>query len=301
MYFDNFPSILYPVTSDQIQQAKDLLVRVGFSETTKEQAATFSDYFVEEGQTPERIAYEVYGDPQYYWVVLLINSIIDPQYSFPLRSRSLEDYINKKYPTNTFFLTPVGEEGSYYSLTNTDKVNFREGDTVTSYLGYLQYGDVGAFKKLGTIRKVLPNLSAIQMWYYEGIFREGDTLVRGYDGEIKATIKRIVSSKEALHHFEYGGKVLNPLATPPDDRNNQVPLGMTGAGFPDPVQYSQTLLYNYINDNDDPYAEYINVGQYVVSNRDYEFAQNEKKRRIKLLRPELLENATRELRNILRS
>lgn len=290
MYFDNFPNILYPVTSDQIQQAKDLLIRVGFSETTKDQAATFSDYFVEEGQTPERIAYEVYGDPQYYWVVLLINSILDPQYSFPLRTRSLEDYIDKKYPTNTFFLEPVDSPGSFYNVTESDRINFREGDTVTSYLGYLQYGDVGAFKKLGTIRRFLPNYSAVQMWYYDGIFRQGDILVRGYDGEIRATITKIVSSKDCLHHFSNEGKTLNPLATPPDDQNNQVAIGMTGDGFLEPVQYSQTLLHNYIYDNET---------NYVVSNRDYEFEENDKKRRIKLLRPELLENTTRELRRIL--
>lgn len=291
MYFTNYPNILYPVTSDQVQQAKDLLIRLGFSETNKNQLATYSDYVIEEGQTPERISYEVYGDPQYYWVILLINDMLDPLYSFPMRTRSLEDYVNKKYPSNTFFIGP--EDGSVGPFTGGDvSLYFREGDTVTTYIGTLLYEDSGILRKLANVRRYLPQLSALQMWYYTGNFREGDILVRGYEGEIRATIVKIVKSADAVHYFKNEGKVLNPYGTPPDDNNNQVPIGMTGDGFPEPVQFNQTILHNYMYDDNT---------NYVVTNRDYEFELNERKRKIKLLRPELIENISRELRNILRS
>ena len=104
MYFNNFPNIQYPLSSDQIQQAKDLLVRLGISETSKRQTETLADYIIEEGQTPERIALEVYGSVDYNWVIMLMNDLLDPQYDFPMRSRTLDDYIAKKYPNDTFFL-----------------------------------------------------------------------------------------------------------------------------------------------------------------------------------------------------
>ena len=133
MYFKDFPNILYPVRSDQLQQAKDLLIRLGFSQSNKDQSSTYTDYIVEEGQTPENISQQVYGDTQYHWVILLINDLLDPQYSFPLRSRSLEDYIDKKYPTNTFFIAP--EDGVVGPFTGEEDSNtFREGDTVTTYI-----------------------------------------------------------------------------------------------------------------------------------------------------------------------
>lgn len=291
MYFKDFPNILYPVRSDQLQQAKDLLIRLGFSQSNKDQSSTYTDYIVEEGQTPENISQQVYGDTQYHWVILLINDLLDPQYSFPLRSRSLEDYIDKKYPTNTFFIAP--EDGVVGPFTGEEDSNtFREGDTVTTYIRTLVYGDQGVGRKLGTIRRFIPQLSAIQMWYYEGVFKTGDILVRGYDGELRASIVKIVNSKDAVHHFSSEGKILNPYATPPSGDGVQVPIGSTGEGFTEPVIFEQTILHNYIFDNNT---------DYVVSNRDYEFSVNETKRRIKLLRPELIENTTRELKAILRS
>ena len=66
--------------------------------------------------TPEQVALEVYGDQQYFWVVLLFNDLMDPQYRFPLRTRSLDDFISKKYPSKTLYLSP---EGVTQEFTNT--------------------------------------------------------------------------------------------------------------------------------------------------------------------------------------
>ena len=84
---------------------------------------------------------------------------------------------------------------------------------------------------------------------------------------------------------------INPLATPPDDNGNQVPIGQTGDGFSSiPVGVTQSVLENYINDG---------TTTYVVTNEEYEFAKNETNRSIKLLSPNLLENVVRELREVL--
>ena len=107
MYFKNFPSLRYP-SSGQLEEIQDVLLRVGFSSRVKTTAETFVLYNIQEGMTPERIAEEVYGDQQYFWVVLLFNDLMDPQYRFPLRSRSLDDFIAKKYPSKTLFISPEG-------------------------------------------------------------------------------------------------------------------------------------------------------------------------------------------------
>ena len=294
MYFKNFPKFQYP-SSGQLEQIQDILLRVGFSPRTKEQAGTFVLYNIQEGMTPEQVAAEVYGDQQYFWVVLLFNDLMDPQYRFPLRTRSLDDFIDKKYPSKTLFLSPEGVTQEFYKhpIGGTSTVrNFDEGDTVTLYLGKrLSYKDSGQDKVLGVIKRYIPEQSAVELFQLQGMIKPGDVIVRGYDTEIRGQVRKVIDSRYAVHHFEDNDIVLNSLATPPDDNGNQVPLGQTGDGFTEyAVGVTQTVLENYINDS---------TTTYVVTNEEYEFVQNETNRSIKLLSPELLENVVRELREVL--
>ena len=296
MYFRNFPTLQYP-SSGQIEEIQDILLRVGFSDATKETASTFILYNIQEGMTPERVAQEVYGDQQYFWVVLLFNDLMDPQYRFPLRSRSLDDFVAKKYPSKTLFVSPEGTTQEFYSHPNpsdTTIKNFSEGDTVTLYGGNrLSYRDTGANKVMGIIKRYIPEQSAIELYQLEGIISSGDILVRGHNTEIRAQVRKIIDSRYAVHHFEEDEVTLNPMATPPDDNGNQVPIGQTGDGFSSiPVGTTQTILENYINDQDTTY---------LITNEQYEFGNNEKNRKIKLLSPELLENVVREMREVLES
>ena len=293
MYFKNFPLIRYPNGNGQLELIQDILVRVGFTDQTKLESETFIRYDVPEGHTPERIAEDVYGDQQFFWVVLLFNDFLDPQYSPPLRSRSLDDYTSRKYRSKTLFITPEGitQEFFKHPKGGTSTVSsFREGDTTTLYLGSRNnYQDSGVNKVLGIVKKFIPELSAIQLDSLEGTIEAGDTIVRGYDTEIRARVSRVSDSRFAVHHFEKNNITLNPMATPPDDDNQQVPLGQTGDGFSIPVGVTQTILENYMNDN---------VNTNVITNEEYEFTQNETNRTIRLLSPDLLDSVVREFREI---
>ncbi len=295
MYFKNFPFIQYPTKDRQTELARDITIRLGFSDAAKQTNELFSEYIVEEGQTPEKIAQEVYGDPMYYWVVLLFNDTQDPQYNMPLRTRSLDEFINRKYPSKTLFLSPVGMTQQFFShplgATSTVK-NFSEGDTITIYVSKNNYKDTGDDKVLGVIKRFIPELSAIELETLQGVINVGDIISRGYNGEIRAQVTKILDSKFCVHHFEDNGNRINPIATPPDSNGNQVPLGQTGDGFStNNVGTTQTVLENYINDGFD---------DYVITNESYEFKQNTQYRRIKLLDPRYLENISRELREVLK-
>lgn len=293
MYFKNFPFIRYPNGNGQLELIQDILVRVGFTDQTKSESETFIRYDVPEGHTPERIAEDIYGDQQFFWVVLLFNDFLDPQYSPPLRSRSLDDYTSRKYRSKTLFITPEGITQEFYKHPKggTSTVSsFREGDTITLYLGSRnKYQDSGVNKVLGVVKKFIPELSAIQLDSLEGTIKVGDTIVRGYDTEIRARVSRVIDSRFAVHHFEKNNITLNPMGTPPDGDNQQVPLGQTGDGFATPVGVTQTILENYMNDN---------VNTNVITNEEYEFTQNETNRTIRLLSPDLLDSVVREFREI---
>ena len=295
MYFRNFPLLQYPISDGQLQTIQDIITRVGFSDKVKNEAETFIKYDVPEGHTPERIAEDVYGDQQYFWVVLLFNDFLDGQYSAPMRSRSFDDYVNKKYKSKTLFITPEGITQEFFKYpfgATSGYATFSEGDTVTIYLGSRhKYQDTGTNKTLAVIKKFIPELSAIELETLVGDIEEGDVISRGYSNEIRASVSRIIESRFAVHHFENNNIVLNPMATPPDDNGNQVPLGQTGDGFSSTqVGVTQTVLENYIIEKNN---------NYVITNEEYEFTDNEKNRSIKLLSPELLENVVREFREIL--
>lgn len=294
MYFNNFPTTLYPKKDGQLETVQDILVRIAFEQSTKEQIETFLIYNVPEGYTPEKIAEDVYGNQKYFWVVLLINEFFDPSYSVSLRSRSLDDYIDRKYRSKTLFLTSETDSEQFYTHPiggNSTVSTFREGDTITVYLGSrLKYKDMGNDKVLGVVKRYIPELCALQLDSLTGVIREGDIIVRGYDTEIRAKVSKVIDSRFAVHHFEENERRLNPFATPPDDFGNQVPLGQTGDGFSDPVGTTQTILENYINED---------VTIYNITNEEYEFKKNEESRSIKLLSPQLLENVLREFREVI--
>jgi hypothetical protein len=61
----------------------------------------YYSYDIQEGDTPEIIAYKYYGDSYSYWIILYANQILDPQWHWPLQSSILESYISDKYNFNT--------------------------------------------------------------------------------------------------------------------------------------------------------------------------------------------------------
>lgn len=102
MYFHNFPTTSYdPTGSGFTNQIQDILIRVKVREWIKNNGALFSKYIISEGDRPEIVAFKLYGDVQYAWVVLMFNQIINSYYEWPLGRRSFDSYVKEKY-TNPY-------------------------------------------------------------------------------------------------------------------------------------------------------------------------------------------------------
>ena len=98
MYFHNFPTTSYdPTGSGFTNQIQDILIRVKVREWIKNNGALFSKYIISEGDRPEIVAFKLYGDVQYAWVVLMFNQITNNYYGWPLGRRNFEAYVNEKY------------------------------------------------------------------------------------------------------------------------------------------------------------------------------------------------------------
>jgi len=98
MFFSKFPKLAYDIRGDgNLKIVTDLLRRVKIKSAIRDNFALFDKYDVQNGDTPESIAYKVYGDAKYHYIILLLNDITDRYYDWPLSDYSFEEYVKNKY------------------------------------------------------------------------------------------------------------------------------------------------------------------------------------------------------------
>ena len=73
----------------------------------------FDLYDIQEGDTPEKIAEKVYGNPEYHWIIMLVNERYDYLSDFPLSQVELQNYVEKKYGSNIFGIHHYEDENGF--------------------------------------------------------------------------------------------------------------------------------------------------------------------------------------------
>lgn len=101
-YFNFFPSTFYSVDSNNngLDIVTNITTRFAFEQSLKENTNVFYPYEIKDSDTPESIAYKIYGSSERHWIVLNFNNIIDPQYDWPLTYPTFIKYVNDKYAAN---------------------------------------------------------------------------------------------------------------------------------------------------------------------------------------------------------
>jgi len=54
-------------------------------------------YTIKEGERPDHIARNIYGDSQDAWLISIANTMLDPQFEWPLDYHAFKQYIEDKY------------------------------------------------------------------------------------------------------------------------------------------------------------------------------------------------------------
>lgn len=124
-YFSYYPKILYDVEGNGNPKViTNLLRRVKIKNGLKESASLFDEVEVQNGETPEILADNFYGDQKYYWIILLFNNIKDRFYDWPLDNVQFENYINDKYtnPNAVHHYEITQESGSTSSSDDSHKI-----------------------------------------------------------------------------------------------------------------------------------------------------------------------------------
>jgi hypothetical protein len=97
-YFSYFPQRLYSLDSGETYQIiTDILKRVKFDDTIKNESVLYYTYSIQDGERPEILAHKIYGDEEKHWMILLLNDIVDIKEQWPLSYKELNDHIISTY------------------------------------------------------------------------------------------------------------------------------------------------------------------------------------------------------------
>lgn len=104
-YFDTLPKILTSDNNNNNIILTNLLARASVINSLLSDPLLFYTYDIQEGDTPEIIAHKYYDDMYRYWIVLMVNQIMDPQWDWPLSGNQFNSYIENKYPSINVYAT----------------------------------------------------------------------------------------------------------------------------------------------------------------------------------------------------
>ena len=113
-YFSYFPKTVYSLNSLDVDAVTNIVSRFGFEQSFKNNSSVYYEYDIQDGDTPEIIASKFYNSPDRYWVILMINDIVDPQFDFPLDQRTIISFIDEKYSANA----NIGQSGIAWAQSN---------------------------------------------------------------------------------------------------------------------------------------------------------------------------------------
>lgn len=99
MYFQNFPYIGYEFPNGSIKNYKNISIRVAVVEKLKTFYSNLQEYEISEGETPEIIAFNVFGDATLHWAILMLNDITNVYNDWPKSTEQFKSYVYDKYRT----------------------------------------------------------------------------------------------------------------------------------------------------------------------------------------------------------
>lgn len=107
-YFRPFPTTSYriPGRKDYIP-ALDITKRFSVANFINNSAVTFDEYFVQDGERPDTVAYDYYQDYTMDWLILLVNEIQDPYFEWVMSYEQFNAYLKKKYGSVEYTMSTV--------------------------------------------------------------------------------------------------------------------------------------------------------------------------------------------------
>lgn len=197
-YFSLFPSIL---NSDG-KLLTDITIRTKVKDSWLNNHRIYYSYDYQDHDRPEDIANKYYGDQGLGWLIIYTNSILDPEFDFPLSSYNFEIYLdNKYYSEGQGYINPQSGlpepiSGSQYALVTVDPIYGYQKQLTYEYVNntFTQYFpiDETSYKELDVFKIEVKDPTSNELFTYS--LSQRYPLVTIYDTEFeknenKRTIK----------------------------------------------------------------------------------------------------------------
>ena len=98
-YFNEFPLVQYNLSgvNGKTVEVTDIWRKVKVRSKIANNLSLFDKFDVPEGDSPETVAYKVYGSTDYFWVVCLLNNVVNRYYDWPLDEFNFQQFVADKY------------------------------------------------------------------------------------------------------------------------------------------------------------------------------------------------------------
>jgi len=102
-YFRELPNLRYPSflkekkSSLDYIEVKNVFRRIKLRDDLQNNFTVFEKYEIGEGTRPDTLAEELYGNPEFDWIVLTVAGILNVRNEWPLSNYDLYNYAEQKY------------------------------------------------------------------------------------------------------------------------------------------------------------------------------------------------------------
>ena len=279
-YFTYFPSISYtndPTDFTKVITVKDITVRAKINEYFKNSALTSLPYEIQDGERPETLSHRIYDRTDLHWTILMFNEIHDPIFEWPLSSAELESKLQAKYKGYALYYPDSARIPNIFQLQDTTVLKgattisqiLTDGTTITANIinwdptyNCIVIGGEQALLFDSTINSPLSTDD------FARIYIDGDT------SKLFA-FSKIVPHEYGVNHFEDSdGNVLDPRNGPPSEPSN-----------------TSSVLNRYVSG-----IEFVET--LAINNRTQEFKDNDKKRSIRVIKPDFMSSIVTQFRSL---
>ena len=197
---NKLPELLYNFSSKPLDPdfliVKNIWRRAQVLTEFKSQVTIFTEITVGDGERPEDIATQYYGNPFYNWTILIANDITDYYKQWPRSITQLQEYINNKYDNsmatkhhvttevrnaNNDIIVPAGKiVASNFAISYYDGTNIVTSNPVVSVTNSAYEFDLNAEKQ--RIQIIKPNMIEDFVDAYYKILGKGKITTVGTSG-----------------------------------------------------------------------------------------------------------------------
>lgn len=132
-YFKQFNYVLYPdfIDKNQYLILRNITSRVVRKLNILDDKSVYYNYIIKEEESIEDVSYKLYGSPNYYWILMLINNRFDRFYDFPLSSKQFDELIIETYGS------VEDAQSQYFSYyIRTDSLQYSDDETIDETFFY---------------------------------------------------------------------------------------------------------------------------------------------------------------------